>query len=150
MPIKDPIRRKEYDARYFQEKKQASPLYARQNRLKSLYKMSVEQFDELFEQQNGLCYLCSEPTRYRESPPDSRGSCVTLFTGASNVYGRNVYNSSTAVCYLSYGTVASSSVYTLQVAANTNYAFPAPTYSGAVTATWLAVNGTAYTTLVMK
>jgi hypothetical protein len=73
-------------------------------------------------------------------------SSVTLFTGASNVYGRIVYNASTGACYLTFGTVSSTSAYTLQIAANTSYVFPDAVYAGAVTAIWPATNGTAYTT----
>ena len=66
---------------------------------------------------------------------------VTLFTASTNVFGRSVYNSSTAVCFLTFGTVSSSSTYTTQIAANTNYAFPVPTYTGPVTGIWTATNG---------
>ena len=71
---------------------------------------------------------------------------TTLFSAATNVSGRNFYNASTAACFLTYGTVSSSSAYTTQVAANTNYAFPVPTFCGQVTTSWAAANGTAYTT----
>ena len=69
-----------------------------------------------------------------------------LFSAATGVFGRNFYNASTAVCTLTYSTVSSATAYTTQVAANTNYVFPVPTYSGPVFATWTAANGTAYTT----
>jgi len=72
-------------------------------------------------------------------------SSVTLFNAASGVSGRNVYNSSTAVCFLTFGTVSSSSTYSTQIAANSNYSFPVPTYSGPVTAIWAATNGSAAT-----
>lgn len=70
---------------------------------------------------------------------------TNVFSAATNVFGRNVYNASTAICYLSFGTVSSTTAYTLQVAANTNYVFPVPTYTGPVFAVWGAKNGTAYT-----
>lgn len=72
-------------------------------------------------------------------------SSVTLFSGSSNVSGRNIYNSSTAVCYVTFGTVSSSTAYTTQLAATTNYVFPLPTYSGPVTGIWTATNGSAAT-----
>lgn len=71
---------------------------------------------------------------------------TTLFSAATGVFGRNIYNASTAVCNLTYGTVSSTTAYTTQIAANTNYAFPVPTFCGQVTAIWTAANGTAYTT----
>jgi len=71
---------------------------------------------------------------------------TTLFSAATNVSGRSFYNSSTAACFLAYGTVATTSAYTTQVAATTTYTFPAPAYSGQVTGIWAAANGTVYTT----
>lgn len=71
---------------------------------------------------------------------------TTLFSITTSVSGRNFYNASTAVCYLTYGTVSSSTAYTTQVAANTNYGLPVPTYAGPVSGSWTAANGTAYTT----
>lgn len=70
---------------------------------------------------------------------------TTLFT-ASASSGRNIYNASTAPCYLTFGTVSSTTAYTTQIAANTNYQFPDACYCGPVTGYWAAVNGTAYTT----
>jgi hypothetical protein len=72
-------------------------------------------------------------------------SSVTLFS-ASACSGRNLYNGSTAACYVTYGTVSSTTAYSTQIAGNTNYQFPTPTYCGPVTAIWAATNGTAYTT----
>jgi hypothetical protein len=70
---------------------------------------------------------------------------TSLFTGSGGVNARTVYNASSAVCYVTYGTVSSSTLYTLQVPANTYFEFPIPTFGGVVTAVWAAVNGTAYT-----
>lgn len=72
-------------------------------------------------------------------------SSVTLFT-ASSCAGRQVYNASTGACFLTFGTISSSSAYTTQIAASTSYAFPVPTYTGPVTAIWPATNGSALTT----
>jgi len=72
-------------------------------------------------------------------------SSVTLFNAATGIFGRNIYNSSTAVCYVTFGTVSSTTAYTTQIAATTNYSFPVPTYSGPVTAIWAATNGSAAT-----
>ena len=72
-------------------------------------------------------------------------SSTTLFSAATGVFGRTVYNASSAVCYLTYGTVSSSTAYSLQIPASTYFEFPVPTYAGAVTAAWASANGTAYT-----
>lgn len=71
---------------------------------------------------------------------------TTLFSAATNVYGRNIYNDSTAVLYVKYGATASTSSYTVQVAAGGYFEFPQPPYSGQVDGIWSAVNGTARTT----
>ena len=72
-------------------------------------------------------------------------SSVMLFSASTGVFGRNIYNSSTAICYLTFGTVSSTTAYTTQIPATTNYSFPVPAYSGAVTAVWSATNGSAAT-----
>lgn len=70
---------------------------------------------------------------------------TTLFSAATGIFGRNVYNASTGACFLTFGTVGTQTAYTTQIAANTNYSLPVPTYCGPVTAIWPAANGTAYT-----
>jgi len=71
-----------------------------------------------------------------------------LFSASTNVFGRSVYNASTSACYVTYGTVASSTVFTNQVAANAFYAFPVPTYQGQISVIWVNsdASGTAHTT----
>jgi hypothetical protein len=70
---------------------------------------------------------------------------TTLFS-ASTCNGRSIYNSSTSIAYLTFGTVSSSTAYTTQLATASTYVFPSPTYCGPVTAAWASANGTAYTT----
>lgn len=71
---------------------------------------------------------------------------TSLFSAATDVHGRNIYNGSTAPCYVTFGTVSSTTAYTFQIAANTNQPFAVPTYTGPVYGYWAAANGTAYTT----
>jgi hypothetical protein len=80
------------------------------------------------------------------TPVAASTASTTLFSPSTSVYGRNIYNASTAPCYLTYGTVSSTTAYTLQIAANTNYQFPDASFAGQVTGIWAAANGTAYTT----
>lgn len=54
-----------------------------------------------------------------------------------------IYNDSTAVLYLKYGTVASASSYTVQVPSQASFVFPEPLYDGEVDAVWASVNGAA-------
>lgn len=78
----------------------------------------------------------------------STASSVTLFSAATGyLNGRSVYNSSTAVLYLTYGTAATTtSVCTTSVGTMATYVFPQPVYSGTVTGIWASANGTATTT----
>lgn len=74
-------------------------------------------------------------------------SSVTLFTNDLNVRGRSVWNAGTVACFLTYGTVSSTTLYTTQIATGATYTFPEPVYTGVVTGIWsAAATGTAFTT----
>ena len=73
----------------------------------------------------------------------SSNSSVSLWAAAASAKGRTVFNDSTQVLYLKYGTTASSSSYTVQLAAGAYYEFPQPVYSGAVDGIWASANGNA-------
>ena len=60
--------------------------------------------------------------------------------------GRAVFNDSTAVLYLKFGTTASETSYTVQIAAGGYYEFPQPLYAGEVDGIWASANGSARTT----
>lgn len=51
------------------------------------------------------------------------------------------FNASTAILYLKYGTGASATSYTVQIAAGGYFAMPQPVYAGQVNGYWAAVNG---------
>lgn len=76
----------------------------------------------------------------------SSASSVTLFSASATVKGRVVWNDSTAVLYLKFGTTASSTSYTVQLAAGAYFEFPQPLYAGRVDGIWAAANGNARTT----
>lgn len=76
----------------------------------------------------------------------SSASSVTLFAATSSAKGRTVYNDSTQVLYLKYGTTATSSDYTVQLAASAYYEFPQPVYGGQVDGIWASANGNARVT----
>jgi hypothetical protein len=61
---------------------------------------------------------------------------------------RGVYNDSSAVLYLKYGTTASATSYTVQVPAGYYFEFPRPIYDGVVEGIWVAANGAARCTEV--
>ena len=80
----------------------------------------------------------------------SSASSVTLFEANTAAVARFLYNDSSAVLYLKYGTTAASTTsYTVQVAAGGFYEFPgSPCYNGKVTGIWASANGAARTTEV--
>lgn len=76
----------------------------------------------------------------------SAATNVTLFSAAGRVSGRAVFNDSSAVLYLKYGATASTSSYTVQIAAGGYYEFPQNVYSGQVDGIWASANGNARVT----
>ena len=74
----------------------------------------------------------------------SSASSTNLFPVAGSGNGRTVFNDSTAVLYLKYGTTASATSYTVQIAAGGYYEFPGPSlYLGNVDGIWASANGAA-------
>lgn len=73
----------------------------------------------------------------------SSGSSVALFTANEQDNGRTVFNDSTAVLYLKFGATASTTDYTVQIAAGGFYEFPFPPYVGEVDGIWASANGNA-------
>ena len=76
----------------------------------------------------------------------SSASSVTLFAASGSAQARAVFNDSTAVLYLKFGTTASTSSYTVQLAASGYFEFPQPLYGGRVDGIWASANGNARTT----
>ncbi len=81
----------------------------------------------------------------------SSATSVTLFAANGHALTRKIWNDSTAVLYLAYGTAAASTTnYTVQLAAQAYFEFPQPVYGGAVTGIWASANGSARTTEVTR
>lgn len=76
----------------------------------------------------------------------SSASNVTIFSASGTTSARTVYNDSTAVLYLKFGATASTTSYTVQLAAGAYYEFPQPVYAGQVDGIWAAANGAARVT----
>ena len=76
----------------------------------------------------------------------SSASSVTVFSANGAAKGRTVWNDSTAILYLKFGTTASSTSYTVQLAAGAYYEFPQPVFAGRVDGIWASANGNARTT----
>jgi len=73
----------------------------------------------------------------------SSATNVTLIAANGAANGRAVFNESTAVLYLKFGSAASITSYTVQVAAQGYYEFPLPLYAGQVDGLWATANGAA-------
>lgn len=76
----------------------------------------------------------------------SSASSVTLFAANAASRARAIYNDSTAVLYVKFGATASTTSYTVQLAAGAYYEFPQPVYGGLVDGIWASANGAARTT----
>ena len=76
----------------------------------------------------------------------SSATSTTVFSAKGSVKGRTIFNDSTAVLYLKFGATASTTSYTVQIAASGYYEFPQPAYGGVVDGIWAAANGAARTT----
>ena len=81
----------------------------------------------------------------------SSATSVSVFAANDAAVARALWNDSTAVLYLKFGSgAASTTSYTVQLAAGAYYEFPQPVYGGAVTGIWASANGNARTTEVTK
>lgn len=76
----------------------------------------------------------------------SSASSVTLREANLGRLGFSVFNDSTQVLYIKYGSSASSTSYTVQVAAGGYFEAPAPCYRGIITGVWASANGNARVT----
>jgi hypothetical protein len=72
----------------------------------------------------------------------SSATAVTLLTANANRKGATIYNESTSVVFIKFGTVASATSYTVQVAPSGYYEIPFG-YTGIITAIWTTANGSA-------
>ena len=75
-------------------------------------------------------------------------SSVSLLASNANARVRTVFNDSTANLFLKFGTTASTSSFTVKIAAGGYYEFPQPLYTGACDGIWDAAAGNARLTEV--
>jgi hypothetical protein len=73
-------------------------------------------------------------------------SSTVLFTAVGNAKGRTIWNDSTAILYVKFGTGASATSCTVKLVADAYYEFPAPCYSGVVEGLWASATGSARVT----
>lgn len=89
----------------------------------------------------------AQPRNAVTSNVASSASSVTLLAQRQGRVGFCVYNDSTQVLYVKYGTTASATSYTVQVIAGGFYECPFE-YSGRVDGIWASANGNARLTEV--
>lgn len=66
---------------------------------------------------------------------------VSLLAANTSRKGAIFYNESTAILYLKYGTAATNTSYTVQIAAGGYFELPSPVRQGAIDGIWAAANG---------
>lgn len=72
----------------------------------------------------------------------SSASSVTLLSSNASRMNATFYNDSTQICYVKFGTTASSTSYTIQMAASSYYELPVGRiYTGSIDAIWASANG---------
>lgn len=74
----------------------------------------------------------------------SSATSVTLQASNTARKGLTIFNDSTQVLYVKFGTTASSTSYNVQIAAGGYYEAAAPCYTGRVDGIWASANGNAY------
>lgn len=73
----------------------------------------------------------------------SSASTVQLWASNSAARLRTIFNDSSAILYVKFGTTASTSDYTVQIAAGGYYELPNPLYTARVDGIWASANGNA-------
>jgi hypothetical protein len=73
----------------------------------------------------------------------SSASSVTLCAANLGRLSFAIFNDSTQVLYVKYGSTASSTSYTVQLAAGGYFESPFPCYRGIITGIWASANGSA-------
>lgn len=76
----------------------------------------------------------------------SSATNVTLQAANANRQSLAVFNDSTAALFIKYGATASSTSFTVKVAAGGHWEMPLPAYTGIVDGIWASANGNAYVT----
>ena len=72
---------------------------------------------------------------------NSSATNVTLLSSNADREGAMMHNDSTAIAYVKFGTTATDSSYTVEMAAGAYYELPQPVYTGRIDAIWASANG---------
>jgi hypothetical protein len=71
----------------------------------------------------------------------SSATVITLLPFNESRGGLVLYNDSTQVCYIKFGTAATTDDWTMKMEADSVWIMPQPVYTGIITAIWAAANG---------
>ncbi len=96
--------------------------------------------------QGAVTVIPSKPATATLANVASSGTSVTLQAANSGRMGWSVYNDSTSVLYLKYGTTASATSYTVLIPAGGYFEIAAPVYTGRIDGIWASANGNARVT----
>jgi hypothetical protein len=88
----------------------------------------------------------TRPTTATTTPVASSASSTTLFAASWGDNARTIWNDSSQLLYVKFGTTASATSYTVQLVAGAFYEFPQPLYAGRVDGIWASANGVARVT----
>lgn len=93
---------------------------------------------------SGSTVLPSVASTATLSNVSASASSVTVLAANSSRLGAQGYNESSAVCYLKFGSAASTTSYTIQIPANTAWYLDGSSmiYTGIITAVWSSATGT--------
>lgn len=95
--------------------------------------------------------LNNQPVSYATSTVTrvtSSATVVTLKAANTSRRGLYIFNESTSLVYIKFGSTATSTDYTVRVAAGGYFELPTPVYNGIVTGIWASANGAAQVTEV--
>ncbi len=73
----------------------------------------------------------------------SSASNVTLMASNDSRRGLTIFNDSTSILYVKFGTTATSSSFTVKMQAGAYYEMPVPLYTGIIDGIWVSANGNA-------
>lgn len=76
----------------------------------------------------------------------SSATAVALFAASGSARVRTVFNDSSSAMYAAFSGTASTSNFTVKIAAGGYYEFPMPCFGGSISAIWDTANGAARTT----
>jgi hypothetical protein len=96
--------------------------------------------------QAAVTVIPSKPATATLANVASSASSVTLQASNAARMGWSIFNDSTSVLYLKYGTTASATSYTVQIPAGGYFEVASPVYTGRIDGIWAAANGNARVT----